>query len=111
MAQLRLILLLQVIQKIGLCISLYDVLWTSEGLIGHGTGLVNVNGKFGLPCASWQLILTNGTVEFRMIVFRPFKGEVLLGKIRSSTVNGINVRTEFFDEIFIPYSELPQGAE
>jgi DNA-directed RNA polymerase III subunit RPC8 len=46
-----------------------------------------------------------------MIVFRPFKGEVLLGKIRSSTVNGINVRTEFFDEIFIPYSELPQGAE
>lgn len=34
----------QVVQKIGLCISLYDVLWTSEGLIGHGTGLVNVNG-------------------------------------------------------------------
>lgn len=81
------------IQKIGLCISLYDILWTSEGLIGHGTGFVNVN------------------VEFRMIVFRPFKGEVMLGKIRSSTVNGINVGTEFFDEIFIPYSELPQGAE
>ncbi|KAK0386190.1 hypothetical protein NLU13_6027 [Sarocladium strictum] len=83
----------KVIQKIGLCISLYDVLWTSEGLIGHGTGLVNVN------------------VEFRMIVFRPFKGEVMLGKIRSSTVNGINIRTEFFDEIFVPYSELPAGAE
>jgi hypothetical protein len=38
-------LLVQVVQKIGLCISLYDVLWTSEGLIGHGTGLVNVNGR------------------------------------------------------------------
>ena len=36
--------MVQVIQKIGLCISLYDILWTSEGLIGHGTGLVNVNG-------------------------------------------------------------------
>lgn len=83
----------KVIQKIGLCISLYDVLWTSEGLIGHGTGLVNVN------------------VEFRMIVFRPFKGEVMLGKIRSSTVNGINIRTDFFDEIFIPFSELPTEAE
>lgn len=35
----------QVIQKIGLCICLYDILWTSEGLIGHGTGLVNVNGE------------------------------------------------------------------
>lgn len=57
---------------------------------------------------SW---LTSSVVEFRMIVFRPFKGEVMLGKIRSSTVNGINIRTEFFDEIFVPYSELPAGAE
>jgi DNA-directed RNA polymerase III subunit RPC8 len=68
-------------------------LWSSEGLIGHGTGLVNVN------------------VEFRMIVFRPFKGEVMLGKIRSSTPSGINLRTDFFDDIFIPYDELPAGAE
>ena len=34
----------KVIQKIGLCICLYDLLSASEGLIGHGTGLVNVNG-------------------------------------------------------------------
>jgi hypothetical protein len=34
----------RVIQKIGLCVCLYDLLWSSEGLIGHGTGLVNVNG-------------------------------------------------------------------
>lgn len=39
--------LIQVIQKIGLCICLWDVLWASEGLIGHGTGLVNVNGEPG----------------------------------------------------------------
>ena len=31
----------KVIQKIGLCICLYDLLSSSEGLIGHGTGLVN----------------------------------------------------------------------
>ncbi|CAM1503033.1 Fc.00g078090.m01.CDS01 [Cosmosporella sp. VM-42] len=74
----------KVIQKIGLCICLYDVLWASEGLIGHGTGLVNVN------------------VEFRMVVFRPFKGEVMLGRIRSSTPAGINLRTDFFDDIFVP---------
>lgn len=36
---------LQVIQKIGLCISFYDLLESSDGLIGHGTGLVNVNGR------------------------------------------------------------------
>lgn len=34
----------KVIQKIGLCISFYDLLESSDGLIGHGTGLVNVNG-------------------------------------------------------------------
>jgi len=34
----------RVIQKIGLCVCMYDLLSASEGLIGHGTGLVNVNG-------------------------------------------------------------------
>ena len=34
----------QVIQKVGLCICVYDVLSASDGLIGHGTGIVNVNG-------------------------------------------------------------------
>jgi DNA-directed RNA polymerase subunit E'/Rpb7 len=29
-------------------------------------------------------------VEFRLIVFRPFKGETLLGKISSATPDGIN---------------------
>ncbi|KAL1902047.1 DNA-directed RNA polymerase III complex subunit Rpc25 [Ceratocystis pirilliformis] len=61
----------RVIQSIGLCICLYDLLWASEGLIGHGDGLVNVN------------------VEFRIIVFRPFRGEVMLGRIRSSTPQGV----------------------
>ncbi|EFW99601.1 DNA-directed RNA polymerase 3 25 kd polypeptide [Grosmannia clavigera kw1407] len=54
----------KIIQKIGLCICLYDLLWTSEGLIGHGDGYVNVN-----------------------------------------------VRTDFFDDILIPYDELPDEAE
>ena len=35
---------IKVIQKIGLCIGFYDLLESSDGLIGHGTGLVNVNG-------------------------------------------------------------------
>ena len=29
------------------------------------------------------------TVEFRIIVFRPFKGEIILGKISSSSEQGI----------------------
>lgn len=49
--------------------------------------------------------------EFRMVVFRPFKGEVMIGRIRSSTPAGINLRTDFFDDIFVPFEELPEGAE
>ena len=71
----------QVIQKIGLCICLWDVTWASEGLISHGTGLVNVN------------------VEFRLVVFRPFKGEVLLGRITSGTQDGINSEFDFISYI------------
>ena len=35
----------KIIQKIGLCLCMWDLLEASEGLIGHGTGLVYVNGK------------------------------------------------------------------
>lgn len=34
----------KVIQKIGLCICMYDLLSASDGLIGNGDGLVSVNG-------------------------------------------------------------------
>ena len=35
----------QVIQNIGLCICVFDILKASDGLIGHRTGIVNVNGQ------------------------------------------------------------------
>jgi DNA-directed RNA polymerase III subunit RPC8 len=86
------------------------LLESSDGLIGHGTGLVNVN------------------VKFRLIVFRPFKGEILLGKISSATQQGIKsmqlsqarghythankkaVGVEFFNDILIPPDLLLDGA-
>lgn len=46
---------LQVIQKVGLCIALYDLLSASEGLIGHGTGIVNVNGKI-IRTKKWDIL-------------------------------------------------------
>ncbi|KAH6627899.1 RNA polymerase III subunit Rpc25-domain-containing protein [Chaetomium tenue] len=83
----------KVVQKIGLCICLWDILWTSEGLIGHGDGLVNVN------------------VEFRVVVFRPYKGEVIAARIMDQSPEGIHLGTDFFDDIFIPWTELPEGSE
>ena len=41
-------------------------------------------------------------VKFRFIVFRPFKGEILIGKVRSCSQDGLRVSVDFFDDIFIP---------
>ncbi|CAD6593203.1 MAG: DNA-directed RNA polymerase III subunit rpc25 [Alectoria sarmentosa] len=67
----------KVIQKIGLCICMYDILNASDGLIGHGTGILNVN------------------VEFRLIVFRPFKGEIMLGQISGASEYGMKSTPPF----------------
>ena len=50
-------------------------------------------------------------VEFRMIIFRPFVGEVLRGVVRSSTrEGGINVTLGFFDDIVIPPSSMAEDT-
>ncbi|KAL9585666.1 MAG: hypothetical protein Q9212_001403 [Teloschistes hypoglaucus] len=80
----------KVVQKIGLCICVYDILTASDGLIGHGTGIVNVN------------------VEFRLIVFRPFKGEIIAGRISGASAEGMrsSLTLDFFDDIFVPANLL-----
>lgn len=45
-----------------------------------------------------------------MIVFRPFVGEVLVGRIRSCTEEGLSVSLTFFDDIFIPAHCLQPGT-
>ncbi|KAF2707744.1 hypothetical protein K504DRAFT_458223 [Pleomassaria siparia CBS 279.74] len=82
----------KIVQNIGLCLCLWDLIEASEGLIGHGTGLVYVN------------------VEFRLAVFRPFRGEILQGRIKSSTEEGIVLDLEFTSEIFVPHHHLPSPS-
>ena len=102
----------KIIQKIGLCICIYDVLWTSEGLIGHGDGLVNISGT---SCTDKYIFFNiipldiNPAiiVEFRIVVFRPFKNEIIFAKITESTPAGLHLRTDFFTDIFVPFEKLP----
>lgn len=58
----------KVIQKIGLCICLYDLLWASEGLIRHGTGTANVNGTSSILGCRTQTppSMINGRVSSRV---------------------------------------------
>lgn len=78
----------KVIHKVGLCIGFHSLISASEGLIGHGTGIVNVN------------------VDFRLIVFRPFKGEILRATITQSSPQGIYLSVDFYEDIVVPPETL-----
>lgn len=75
----------KVIHNVGLCIRVFDLVHVSEPLV-H----------------SCQDGAYTTQVVFRLVVFRPFQGEVLIGEIRSSSAEGINVSLDFFDDILIP---------
>jgi DNA-directed RNA polymerase III subunit RPC8 len=49
----------RIVPGIGLCLCMWDLVSATEGLIGHGTGLVNVNSKSNFPhqviCSHTQL--------------------------------------------------------
>lgn len=128
---LRFLTIPQVVQKIGLCICLWDILWTSEGLIGQGDGLVNVNGTHsrsilaasctdtlcsrvphgGIPaiqgrghCSTHRGSVSGGDTSsvhlFHLSVFCLTSANYVL-----------TVATDFFDDIFVPWTELPEGSE
>ncbi|XP_060562211.1 DNA-directed RNA polymerase III subunit RPC8-like [Ruditapes philippinarum] len=45
-------------------------------------------------------------VQFRYVVFRPFVDEILLGKIKSCSKEGVCVSMGFFDDILIPADSM-----
>ena len=61
----------QVLPNIGLCIALLDVVEIGDAFIYPGEGSSHV------------------AVKFNMVVFRPFRGEILVGKVRSCSPSGV----------------------
>lgn len=49
-------------------------------------------------------------VEFRMAVFRPFRGEIIYGRIKSSSPDGIIIDLDFTSEVFVPYQNLFENS-
>lgn len=41
-----------------------------------------------------------------MVVFRPFRGEILYGSIKTSNEEGIVIDVDFHNEIFVPFQNL-----
>lgn len=44
------------------------------------------------------------------MVFRPFKGEVITGRIGSSSESGIKVALDFFNDIHVPVDLMFEGS-
>lgn len=68
----------------GLCIALHDILSMEDSFIFPGDGAAHTK------------------VRFRYVVFRPFMEEVLVGKIRSCSPEGVHGKLGDF-ELFMPH--------
>ncbi|XP_052871888.1 DNA-directed RNA polymerase III subunit RPC8 [Anopheles cruzii] len=78
----------KVLLNVGLCIALKDIVKLGDSIILPGDGASHTE------------------VNFRYIVFRPMVGDVITGKIRSCSREGVHVTLGFFDDILIPPSAL-----
>ena len=78
----------KIILNVGLAIIFYDFIEIGDPYLYPGSG------------CSVQI------VKFRLVVFRPFVGEVLVGKVIHSNKEGVKLSLEFFDDIFIPHTHL-----
>ncbi|KAG9047525.1 DNA-directed RNA polymerase III subunit rpc25 [Tulasnella sp. UAMH 9824] len=79
----------RVIPDVGLGISVFDILEAGEGKVRYGDGCF------------WH------KVTFRLIVFRPFVSEVIVGTVTSCTEKFIHVSIGFFHDISVPFSLIP----
>ncbi|CAN6720197.1 unnamed protein product [Malus baccata var. baccata] len=90
--ELEKIFLDKVIAKLGLCISVHSIQSIKDGFIlpndGHPTF----------------------RVEFTLIMFRPFVGEIISAKLKESTSNGLRLSLGFFDDIYVPVHLLPSPS-
>lgn len=85
----------RVIPNVGLCVEFYEFVRIRDALIYPGDGMD------GVCCGEAYF-----KVEFNLIVFRPSVGEWLVGSIRETTHEGIKVSLKFFEDVFIPSSNL-----
>ncbi|KAJ4721139.1 DNA-directed RNA polymerase III subunit RPC8-like [Melia azedarach] len=90
--ELENIFLDKVIANLGLCISIYDINEIEGGFIYPGEGA------------------STHTVKFRLIVFRPFVGEIIAARLKESDANGLRLSLGFFDDVYIPAHLLPSPS-
>ena len=83
----------RVVRQVGLCVCLYDFEEVGDSYIYPTDGAAHVN------------------VKFLMVVFKPFPGEVLTGRVCEITKDLVRVSLGFFDNLYVAASSLPQPSE
>ncbi|OVA01419.1 RNA polymerase Rpb7 [Macleaya cordata] len=91
--ELETLFLNKVIPNLGLCISVYDIKSINGGFIFAGDGS------------------STYTVVFRLIMFRPFVGEIVSGKVEASDASGLRLSLGFFKDILVPVHLLPNPSK
>ncbi|KAJ3223661.1 DNA-directed RNA polymerase III subunit rpc25 [Clydaea vesicula] len=84
----------KVLHNVGLCIRVLDLIEVTDGVV-HACQ----DGSY----------MSKG-VDYMTLCFLPFLGEVLTGRVASSTPNGIRVTMDFFDDIVIPSDWVKEGS-
>ncbi|XP_059286722.1 uncharacterized protein LOC132602885 [Lycium barbarum] len=79
----------KVIANLGLAISIYDIRSIDGGFIYPSEGA------------------STYTVKFRLVVFRPFVGEVITARLKESNAEGLRLSLGFFSDIYVPAPLMP----
>ncbi|WVF69674.1 hypothetical protein IAT40_004453 [Kwoniella sp. CBS 6097] len=76
----------------GLALCAFDILTAEDGKVTWGNGLMYYK------------------VSFRLMLFAPFVGEVIVGKVLSTSKSYVRVSLGFFQDIYIVPSLLPPNS-
>jgi len=83
----------KVVLNVGLCIALWDLTNREDSYILPGDGGSHTK------------------VSFRLVVFRPFMDQILVGKIKNSSSESVQISLGFFDDIIIPAANLQHPSK
>lgn len=96
----------KVVVDLGLCINVFDILEAEDPYVHPGEPNAFVKSKDCVDKITRNIMLA----KFRLVVMRPFEGELLIGKIRSCGEEGLHIDMGFFQDVFIPANCLQPGT-
>jgi DNA-directed RNA polymerase subunit RpoE len=82
----------KVVKDLGLIVTLYEIVSIEGGTVYPGEGSAHFH------------------VVFKAVVFRPFVGEVLEGRLKRADRKGLYVSLGFFDDAFVPEHMLQEPS-